>query len=104
VNPALEDTASSPSKVNDVSMEEVERNAKKRLNLDGMLAPDDDNIDKDTLMITDGTEGGARGEEEVADGRELVKENKRQKSDSHNSNSYTNSVSAGSLEGCRREQ
>jgi hypothetical protein len=104
VNPALEDTASSPSKINDVSMEEVERNAKKRLNLDGMLAPGDDNIDKDTLMITDGTEGGARREEEVTDGRELVKENKRHKSGSQNSNSYTNSVSAGSLEGCRREQ
>jgi hypothetical protein len=29
VNPALEDTASSPSKVKDVTMEEVERNAKK---------------------------------------------------------------------------
>jgi hypothetical protein len=66
---------------------------------------EDANIDNDTLMITDGKESGVRGEEEDVDGRDLVKEkNKREKSDSQNVNSYANSISAGSLEGCPREQ
>jgi hypothetical protein len=88
-------------------MTDVEKQARKRLNLDdeALLSPGDMH-GKGTLMITDGQEQGARDRTDDLENEVITKatdKNKRQKGDSANS-SASNSVSAGSLEGYRREQ
>jgi hypothetical protein len=100
-NPALEDSAT------DVNMTDTEKNAKKRLNLDDQdLPPQSAAIEAGTLMITDGQGiNNSIAEDMLTDKLQNVKDNnKRQKGDSQNSQAFTNSESAGSLEGCRREQ
>jgi hypothetical protein len=103
-NLALEDIAP-PSKPTDVTMTDAEKSARKRINLDDPEIPrsDDDNA-KDNLMIADGTGIDNQVEEDLV-GTEKDKEtNKRQKGDSQNSQSFTNSESAGSFEEFRWEQ
>jgi hypothetical protein len=88
-------------------MTDTEKNAKKRLNLDDQeLPPQSAAIEAGTLMITDGQGiNNSIAEDMLTDKLQNVKDNnKRQKGDSQNSQAFTNSESAGSLEGCRREQ
>lgn len=102
----LKDTATSPIKSGDITMTDININAKRRLEFGNSEQPPPTDVGNSaTLMIMDGQPGNLEeGLDDLKDDNNLrgMENAKRQKSDSENSN--TNSRSAGSFEGCRREQ